>query len=621
MAIDADLLRHSVTASDAGDYRSGGFSFVLPFFFPANVGGLPPEPPPYWSFQRDAILRATILKEAFWSSAVTIAATKVATAGFDLDGPERQTRKYQEMILEWSGSGEGYVPSQQRAVGDYLTTGNGTHFEIVRVSSAAGSKIIGLITLDSLRCQRTGDPDVPILYRDLKGNLHEMRDYQVVSIVDQPDSGAAWFGVGHCAAERAYTHIYRMAAIEQYIAEKITGSGATKIALVQGMSTLQIDNLTTTAEAQKSSKGLTYYMGAIIAGILGDTPIDIKEIALRGLPDGFNRKEELDIALLAYADAIGLDPQDLQPLSGQGLGTGTQTRVLHEKAKGRWPARYNKQFAALLNMWVTPDSVTFSFSERDLDDDKKEVDNAATRAGTLEKYINAGVINPSQALQIAVDADDVPKEFLPQDVTPDESLSDVEKPAIDSVTDGTEVPVIEIPAPEAPPMALKSLDAGYALYQQMRKELGGASSQNGETIKAVTEPEPVSPVNVSVTMPSITLSPQMAFNLPEQKAMESNISFEPQHITVNIPPQQSLDVSSIADALRAQQPPIINNTIQVAALDTTPIADALRDQKPPSVTVEGANITVEVPPPKPVTRRVVRDRDGLISEVIEEMNG
>jgi len=609
MAIDADLIRHSVTAADAGDYRSGGFSFVLPFFFPANVGGLPSALPPFWSVQRDSILRITPTQESFWGSAVTIAATKVSTAGFDLDGPERQTRKYQNMILEWSG--DGFVPSQQRAVADYLNTGNGVIFEIVRASSAAGSKIIGLITLDSLRCQRTGDPDIPILYRDLKGGLHEMRDYQVISIVDMPDSGAAWFGVGHCAAERAYTHIYRLAAIEQYIAEKVTGSGATKIALVQGMSTSQIDNLTTTAESQKSTKGLTYYMGAILAGILGDTPIDIKEIALRGLPDGFDRKQELDIALLAYADAIGLDPQDLQPLSGQGLGTGTQTRVLHEKAKGRWPARYNKQLAHMLNMWVTPDSVTFSFSERDLDDEKKKADNAAIRAGTLEKYINAGMLKPIEALNVAVDEDDIPKKFLPEDVTPDESLSDVEKPE-------TEEEAQLAPTPETPLMALKSLDAGHALYQQMRQELGGAYPKNGETLKIAPEPSPAPPVNISVTMPPITLSPQMEINLPEQKAVESSMSFEPQHITVNIPPQPALDVTPIADALREQKPPVIHNEIQVAAPDTTPIADALRAQKPSVVTVEGANITVEVPPPKPVTRRVVRDQQGFITEVIED---
>ena len=137
-------------------------------------------------------------------------------------------------------------------------------------------------------------------------------------------------------------------------------------------------------------------------------------------------------------------------------------------------------------------------------------------------------------------------------------------------------------------------------------------------MKTAPKPAPISPVNVSVTMPPITLSPQIAFNLPEQKAMESNLSFEPQHITVNVPPQPALDVTPIADALRAQQPPIINNAIQIAAPDVTPIADALRDQKPPIVTVEGANITVEVPLPKAVTRRVVRDSQGFITEVVED---
>ena len=61
----------------------------------------------------------------------------------------------------------------------------------------------------------------------------------------------------------------------------------------------------------------------------------IATIPLADFPDNFNRRDELDIAILGYANNLGLDPQDLQPLTGQALGTGAQSQVLNEKAKGK----------------------------------------------------------------------------------------------------------------------------------------------------------------------------------------------------------------------------------------------------------------------------------------------
>jgi hypothetical protein len=106
---------------------------------------------------------------------------------------------------------------------DFLTTDNGAFIEIVRATRAAGSRIIGLMHLDSLRCQRTGDPDIPVIYTDRKGREHEMKYHQVMLFADMPDPGATYFGVGYCAASRAYKSIYRMSAIERYGSEKVSG--------------------------------------------------------------------------------------------------------------------------------------------------------------------------------------------------------------------------------------------------------------------------------------------------------------------------------------------------------------------------------------------------------------
>lgn len=118
---------------------------------------------------------------------------------------------------------------------------------------------------------------------------------------------------------------------------------------------------------------------------------------------------------------------DLQPLSGQGLGTGKQSETIEDKARGRGLVARNKQLTQLLNEWVMPDAVTFYFHERDYRDELQQADVAEAREKTRNSMILNGQLTPAQGLQMAVDVDDVPREFLPVDSTPDDSLSDEER--------------------------------------------------------------------------------------------------------------------------------------------------------------------------------------------------
>lgn len=468
----AELLKHSVTAGDALETTGGVVQFIFPVLGAGPIYGLPPELPTYWSYQRDVILRNTILFESMWASAIAIACTKQATMNFEIkpasDGDvSRTVERYQEMLLQWGGR-EGYVMSQSKGVTDFLTTNNGEFHEIVRASSAAGSRTLGLVHLDSLRCMRTGSPDEPVLYRDLQGREHLLKDYQVIDMSDQPDPGLSWFGVGHCAAERAYRHIYKLAAIERYLLEKITGSGITEIEFVDGPTSKQFNDAKLAATQEQAQRGAILYGGKLIVFNNSDKPLAGHTIAVKSVPDGFDRKQELDVALLAYANAIGLVLTDLQPLSGQGLGTGAQTIVLEEKAQGRGLAFRRKALGHKLNEWVLPSTVVSYYRERDLRDEATEAENAQTRAGVLETYARAGAITPEQMLQAAVDADDLPRSFIPQDTTPNEALGDEDKPVVESsepVDNSEEVPDT-MPAPAQPQFnqAQKMLEKAHEIY-------------------------------------------------------------------------------------------------------------------------------------------------------------
>jgi hypothetical protein len=327
--------------------------------------------------------------------------------------------------------GKGYVTGQERGVRDYVTTDNGEFWEIVRASGAPGSRVLGLMHLDTIRCTRTGDDQIPLVYLDLKGRWHELRDHEVILLGDMPSASAELFGVGLCAASRCYSAIYKLDALATYFNEKITGGKANEIEFVNGVSEKTLTSALATAESDNVEHGFIVYKGKIIIPVYGENPVSGYRVPIKGVPDGFDHKVEVDLAILEYANAIGLDLQDVQPLSGQGLGTGKQSEVQMEKAKGKGLFARAKALSHNLNEKVLPDKVTFYLKDVDLVDEKNRAANALTRAQARQIQVTIGEMNGQESRSVAVEAGDLPNEFADtiQAVNAlDDTLDDEEKP-------------------------------------------------------------------------------------------------------------------------------------------------------------------------------------------------
>jgi len=276
-------------------------------------------------------------------------------------------------------------------------------------------------------CTRTGDPAIPALYRDRRNRIHELKAHQVMMFSDMPDPGEMYFGVGRSAAGRSYNAIYKLAAIEWYLREKVAGLSPLALYIVNGLVQAQIEGAVRAAKEQTVAKGLAAYMGAVIIGVPSDKPPEVATIPLAELPDRFERKQEFDLSILTYADNIGLDPQDLQPLSGQGFGTGAQSIVLAEKSSGRGLASWQQQWTHQNNTLVLPDFTTWVWFEKDLRDMAAQADYEGKRIANMKAAIEGGIVMPEQAVQVLVDQDILPKEFLPKDETSGGSMADDEK--------------------------------------------------------------------------------------------------------------------------------------------------------------------------------------------------
>lgn len=484
---DTDVLEKSVTANDQEFYRQtrGAYFLTVPSMPYAGQLVLPPNPPAWWSPARDHALRATLFAEDMWASAVAKAITAQAALGWtvtDSADSQQRVKRQQDQYL-YANGGQGWVVFLQMYLQDVLTTDNGGCFEIVRATSAAGSRMLGRVHLDSGRIRRTGDAEIPAIYMDLKGYEHELRAHQVSLYADMPSAAAAAFGVGNCAAGRVYRTIYKLAAIDQYVTERITGRGVKSIEIINGIAPTQLEDALITARSQRIAEGFQQYMGSLIlTSVAKDTAPTGYRIDLAGLPDGFNAKEERDNGYVKYANALGVSVTQIQPLSGQGLGNAGQSQVLDDQAETAGALiAWRKWWEQNENTHLTPATTTFSWTVNDLREQKAKAEVAKIRADTRTVMITAGEISPEIARQIAVDDGDLSAEIV-ADETPG-----------GSVTDDTKViPVnqpLGLPLPTAPPAPAQALKADEpdptpAPLRRLLKQIRRAVEAMTDTLEA-----------------------------------------------------------------------------------------------------------------------------------------
>lgn len=427
--------RRSVTSGDyvaASPQTTGGGVWVWQVMDPGSLASPAPDLPgrsvATWS--ADRVLSATLDLEDMWAGVINQAVTKIAVRGWeisDADDSERKTKRSQDLIMNFDGPAE-YRSGVSKLVQDFLTTRNGCFMEVARESRSPASRPRALYHLDSLRCRRTGNLAYPVVYWDLMGHWHALRASDVIFFADMPSPRTNLYGIGRPAAERAFKTIVKLAAVETYFSEKITGARALKLVFIAGVTKKKLQEVKETSDLEQERRGWTVYKGAVMVPTETDQAINIAEVDLASVPDGFNVDGERKDAYLRYANAIGVPVQDIQPLSGQGLGTGAQTIVLDENAEGRGLAYFPKRLEDAINWLLMPKTTTFVIKTNDLRDRQAEAALKQTRTATLVQAMGTaeapGFISRDQALNIAVDEGLVPKEFLPKDITPEGTVTD-----------------------------------------------------------------------------------------------------------------------------------------------------------------------------------------------------
>ena len=327
---------------------------------------------PAWGLHnRDRVLRNLYRNPYNWigQSAVAALVRKVKSTPWQIKAG-RNNVAYFQTVLQQAQFTKGWDNFISRLLLDFLTCDYGAYIEVIgrgNPNTAIKGRVVGIAALDSLRCIPTGNNEYPVVYYDKYGKLHRMHHTRVVRMVDMPDGDESRHLAGLSSMSRAAAMIEQQIPMNEYISSTFDTLPPIGIFYNNANLTESQWKDAWTSYKSKLKKGK--------AGMLtlnnGDNGGELKGEFLRfaTTPDGFDYDKYTEIAVNAYAAAFGIDRQDIWPLTGKMAGTGTQSEILHEKAKGMAFGDLLRMLERAINNFILPPNAEFSFEYQDEEKD------------------------------------------------------------------------------------------------------------------------------------------------------------------------------------------------------------------------------------------------------------
>jgi len=390
---------------------------------------------------------------------------RVLATPWEIQGPPNDAtggvERWQEFLRDMQ-FGMGWAMGMGPFIRDFFRQDIGAFMEVIGPGNPANAMTgppVGMAYLDAMRCTPTGDPDFPVIYLSQDGKKHVMHRTRVFRLLDMPDSDETRPGpIGLCAVSRLAALIQREVLMGRYVEAFLDdkpkpgillgrniSEGAWNAALLRYRETINRDDM--------GEWGKTVF----ISGLAVDQPIDLQPIAFTQAPEKFDFKVytvEIDVPMMALA--LGIDPQDIWPLSGQKMGTNTQSEILHAKGQGKAFGYVLQQLEREINDTL-PDAYEFQFKYRDEQQDRERADNAQVWVG-MTQTLPSTVMSDDEKRQLLANMIEPIKDVITDDNGQVVRLDDVDPK--EDPTDNLLPPFTPQPSPEASGEAASPDSAG-----------------------------------------------------------------------------------------------------------------------------------------------------------------
>lgn len=410
----------------------GFSSFALRFFQTAS------DIPSWWSPARDVWLRKLLHNDSMISGIVYGECARVKNMPYKLESSkenqasERRISKYQDM-LDLCQFGQGIRQFMHKFTLDYLTQDNGVFVELIGKGGDRKTEryldkadIQSFALLDAGQMWRTYDPEYPAIYvNPFTGEHHIMHYTRLFFTANFEQNFELARGIGICALSRAYEAARLILATNTYIYEKVTGQSA-DIGFVKGMTTKQLSNALYAANEADLAKGTLVWKGINLIGQqnlgAGGVEPGIEIVSLKGLPDGFNRRDETEVTVAIIANAFGVDVREIWRANSTGE-TKADAEIQDEKSQGKGRADAMQILEDFLSKRVFSDDISFLFDKQNDKADERQALISQARANTRQTQLASGEINLEESRIMAAKAGDIPPEFLERQITADDTVN------------------------------------------------------------------------------------------------------------------------------------------------------------------------------------------------------
>lgn len=354
--------------------------------------------PPWGSPRRDWELRrySRAMYNTLFMGAVNNLANEIASTPWQLYG-KRNKNYYQKLLLN-AEFGSGWRTFIKKLVYAYCVYDSGMYVEVIArgdpLKPVAG-RVEGIATLDPLYCEVTGNIQYPVIFLSQTGGYHRLHTTRVRRFVDNPQVDRNFFGKGLSALSRYFGFMYAQILMGKYHVEKLSDLPPAGFAILNNLP--NFSTILAQYEADRKKDGQSIFRNIMQAEAFDPAEkASIDFVSFSQLPDNFDYDTHMRHDYNLVALSIGVDPQDVAPLSGQGLGSGQQSFVLDSKAKRKTPAILLAEIKTFINTDVLPAYLEMDFTPSDEEGAKQEADTAQAWVNV----VNAAPLTNEQKIQV-----------------------------------------------------------------------------------------------------------------------------------------------------------------------------------------------------------------------------
>lgn len=352
-----------------------------------------------WRCDRDLRMFYYFLHNTLIQGTVDLICQNILSTPYEISGGRNQTYQWQDLFFE-AEFGEGYDTLLWKFLQDYYTLNRGGFMELVSYGDPStplkpGARILGINHLDAMRIVLTDNLDIPYqYYSEYTGKLHNLHRSRVIHLVHAPSPNTNYPHYGKSPLYNVLSQSNAQILLGRHQSELLSDLPPPGLVIFNNVKADNVEQAMRTFESERRSDGQVVHRGPLkIEGLKPNEPVSVTFVPLASVPQDFDYEKYMRMHVNLVALGFQVDPQDIWPLSGQGLGTGIQSKILASKASGKGRGYMLTRLERVWNNTM-PRSVEWKYKAQNAEEGREQAEiakvwvdtaNAATDLSTIER--------------------------------------------------------------------------------------------------------------------------------------------------------------------------------------------------------------------------------------------